>query len=223
MIQCVLFDLDGTLADTVEDLVSALNQLRLSQQLEPVSIDSIRPYVSQGTPGMLKAAYGIDTHHKDFASLKEQFLNLYHQQLCQKTQLFPGIELCLNELDNNHIAWGIVTNKPEFLTQPLLKQLALEQRAQVIVCGDTFPHKKPHPMPLLEACKTLNTDPQHCIYIGDDKRDMQAAKAANMCSVAATWGYIPPDENPNQWNADYLLKSSSALSALLKQLIEQHT
>ncbi len=207
----VLFDLDGTFADTALDLGFALNQVLLSQGKASLPLSTIRPFVSKGAPGLIALGFGIDANHPEYETLRTRLLTLYQRRLVKDTQLFSGIAELITRLEAEGTPWGIITNKPDFLTQPLMKQLQLETRASVIFSGDTFAEKKPHPLPLLNAAKTLNLDPSGCVYIGDDERDIIAANAANMYSIAALWGYIVPGENPKNWPAKLSLKHSEEL------------
>ncbi|MCO7223852.1 phosphoglycolate phosphatase [Pleionea sp. CnH1-48] len=214
----VLFDLDGTFADTARDLAFALNELLVAQGRPPMTFEDIRPYVSKGTPGMLGIGFQVTPADKEFEPLKQRFLAIYQRAVCRHTVLFDGIEKLITDLESAGIPWGIITNKPDFLTQPLIKALELDERAAVVYSGDTFGEKKPHPLPLLEAAKTLNVDALNCVYVGDDERDMMAAKAAGMKAVAALWGYIPPQEDPQSWPADSWVENSEQLQEALTQL-----
>ena len=220
-VTALLFDLDGTFADTAPDLANALNQLLQAEGRPPLPFERIRPYVSQGSPGMLKVGFQLTSNDTEFARLKEEFLAIYQRQLCIQTRLFDGIQTTLEWLEHKQMIWGIVTNKPDYLTQPLIRQLKLPQAPAVVISGDTCKEKKPHPMPLLEACKRLAIAPEQCIYVGDDRRDIQAAKAALMKSISAEWGYIAPNQDPAQWQADQRLTHASQLVAAVTAFCEK--
>lgn len=220
MIHLVLFDLDGTLADTAPDMAAALNQLRAEESLPPLPFAAIRPEVSHGSPAMLKLGFDIATDAPAYPALRQRFLDLYEAQLCRKTVLFPGVPDLLDAIERQSLRWGIVTNKPGWLTDPLLEQLALTSRATCVVSGDTTPNRKPHPDPLLHACQLASTSPAACVYVGDAVRDVQAAHAAGMATVVARYGYIADHEQPDDWGADYLIESPADL---LSWLTIQHT
>ncbi|WP_144393581.1 HAD family hydrolase [Pleionea sediminis] len=214
----ILFDLDGTFADTAQDLAFALNEVLNSQGKERLAFELIRPVVSKGAPGLLKLGFNLNPGDREYDILRDRLLTIYERNLCRKTVLFKGIEDTIEYLEKNGLPWGIVTNKPEFLTTPLIKQLSLEERASVVISGDTFSEKKPHPMPLLEACRIINIEPQNVWYVGDDERDVIAANAAKMTSVAALWGYFSKKENPENWKATLCFSDATALLNYLKQL-----
>lgn len=215
MIKAVLFDLDGTVADTAPDLGAALNHTRATRGLSPLPLASIRPQASHGSKGLLKLGLGIDTDHPDFIPLRDIFLDYYEHNICVHTTLFDGINELITELEQQNIIWGIVTNKPERFTAPLMKELQLDQRAAVIVSGDTCEHSKPHPAPMLHACKHIGIDSTECIYLGDDLRDIQAAHAANMRGYIAAYGYIDPHINLNDWQADGEINHPSLLKSFI--------
>ncbi|WP_196138266.1 HAD family hydrolase [Aliikangiella sp. G2MR2-5] len=214
----VLFDLDGTLVDTALDLGNALNYLLIKSGREPLADKSIRPFVSGGTPALIKLGFGYEMEDPEFPSLKQAFLDYYEQNLCRYSKPFNGILDALTFLETNEIQWGIVTNKPDYLTKPLLEVLNLSHRSAVTISGDTYDRKKPDPFPLLQACKIINVKPQHTFYIGDDHRDIVAAQAAEMLSVSVGWGY-PGEKNPLDWQAKYHLNASSDLQPFLKSLL----
>ncbi|MEE4244512.1 MAG: HAD-IA family hydrolase [Kangiellaceae bacterium] len=217
--KAVLFDLDGTLADTAPDLAHALNELLTSQGKSPLPFETIRPYVSKGALGLIKLGFNIDENHQDYPRLRERYLAIYERAIYRDTKLFAGLEQLLNWCENNQIPWGIITNKPENLTRLLLSKMQLSERSSVTFCGDTFEFKKPHPYPLTEAAKSLKVVPEECIYVGDDERDMLAAKAAGITAVAANWGYIPPGDDSANWPADIWLDKSEDLALLI---VDQH-
>lgn len=208
-IKAILFDLDGTLADTAPDMSRAINRLRIEEGFEPLPAEDIRPQVSNGSLGLVKLAFGItpDTDVKNFEQLRDRFLDLYAGDICQGTGLFDGMAEVLEHLEALNMPWGIVTNKPEFLTTPLVEKMGLTQRSGSTISGDSIPQRKPHPAPLLLACREIATDPQRCLYLGDAERDIQAARAARMPNAVAGWGYIDTNDAPEQWGADELLGS----------------
>jgi N-acetyl-D-muramate 6-phosphate phosphatase len=218
--RAVLFDLDGTLADTAPDLVAAANKMRAHRGLERVPFEQLRPLASAGARGLIGGAFGIGPEHHDFASMREEFLANYEADLCIETTLFPGIGDLLDELDAREIRWGIVTNKVGRLTMPLVEQLGLGRRARCVVSGDTTPHAKPHPAPLLYAASELALLPEQIVYIGDDLRDVQAGFAAGMVTVAAAYGYCGTDLPPTMWRAQHIVDSPVQLRRLLSELNE---
>ena len=217
MFEAVLFDLDGTLADTAPDLGGATNQL-LQEENRPVkSIASLRPFVSQGVKGLLWAGLGIAPDHADYDRLTERFLELYSARLCEATVLFDGIPVLLDELEANRLKWGIVTNKRRRFTDPLAELLALSPRTCCVVSGDTTPEPKPSPRPILHACELLNCQPEKTIYVGDDRRDIVAGKAAGCMTIAVSFGYFGDSGPIETWGADMIIDHPSEISAFLKQ------
>jgi phosphoglycolate phosphatase len=210
-VRAVLFDLDGTIADTAADLAAALNRIRADRSLPPLEVPLLRPRASDGTRGMLDAGLGITREHPEFEALKEAFLGYYQSALCEHTQLFPEAERVLAEIERRGLAWGIVTNKASRFTLPLLERLQLSHRAAAIVCGDTTAQAKPHPAPLLHAASSLGVEAGHCVYVGDAERDVMAARAASMKAIVASYGYIGSDVRPESWAPDGLIASLPAL------------
>ena len=205
MIRAVLFDLDGTLADTAADLASALNRLRTEHQRSPLPLELMRPHTSSGARGLLKVGFDIDPHDERYIPMRDRFLDLYGEALCVHTQLFEGMAELLGELDRKTVAWGIVTNKPKRFTDPLVRLLQLHARAACVVSGDTTPRSKPAPDPLLHAAALIRIQPAACLYVGDDVRDVQGARAAGMPVIAAGWGYLGAEGDPSAWGADAVL------------------
>ena len=204
-IRAVLFDLDGTLADTAPDLAGALNRLLAECGRGPVPIERARPVTSSGARGMLQVGFGIDPLHDDYAALKARFLDLYADRICVETSLFDGVAELLAALESRALPWGIVTNKAERFTLPLLSTLQIAKRAACVVGGDTTPRAKPHPEPLLHAARAMSLEPAHCLYVGDDLRDVQAARAAGMAVLAAGYGYLGEPGDPHAWGADAVI------------------
>ncbi|TKC91553.1 HAD family hydrolase [Trinickia terrae] len=216
--QAVLFDLDGTLADTAPDLAAAVNKMRHDRGLDMLPLEDLRPLASAGARGLIGGAFGIGPEHHEFASMREEFLANYEADLCIETILFPGIGELLDELDERGVRWGIVTNKVARLTEPLVELLGLDLRARCVVSGDTTPHSKPHPAPLLHAAKELDVHPERIVYVGDDLRDVQAGFAAGMITVAAAYGYCGTDLPPTQWHAQHVVQSTGELQRLLREI-----
>ena len=210
--RAVLFDLDGTFADTAADLVRALNRLRANRGLADLPVAGLRQYASAGARGLIVAGLQMLPDHPDYAATRKEFLKHYSDEICIDTRLFPGIEELLQAIEARGTLWGIVTNKSTTLTRQLLMEMRLIDRPGCIVCGDTTPHLKPTPASLLHAAKVLDLAPRDCIYVGDDLRDMLAAHAASMHSVAAAWGYGDALES---WNADTVVAKPEDLIALL--------
>ncbi len=205
MIRAVLFDLDGTLADTAPDLTGALNRLLIELGRPSVPLAAARALTSSGARGMLKAGLGIGPEHADYEDLKRRFLDFYAADICASTTLFDGVEVLLETLEMRGMAWGIVTNKPARFTLPLLARLALTARSRCIVSGDTAARSKPFPDPLLHAASLLAIAAADCLYVGDDLRDVQAARAAGMRNLAAAYGYLGENGDPHAWGADAVI------------------
>ncbi len=214
-IEAVLFDLDGTLADTALDLGAALNQLLCEEKRPPLTAEVIRPHTSNGTRGLIRLGFDLGPEDTHYAELARRFLEHYAASVCQHTVLFPGIPTLLDTLDTQEIRWGVVTNKPHRFTVPLLAALGLEARCACIVSGDSTPHPKPAPDPLLLACKTACVHPEQTLYVGDDVRDIVAGRAAGMVTVAARWGYLGVEEIPENWGAHYLIDTPEELLPLI--------
>jgi 2-phosphoglycolate phosphatase len=206
-VRAVLFDLDGTLADTAGDLAAALNRVRSDRALPPLPLETLRPYASHGTRGMLDVGMNIGRDHAEFEPLRDAFLAYYAEALCVESHLFAGADQVLAELGSRGLRWGIVTNKASRFTLPLLERLALSQRAGAIVCGDSTPQSKPHPAPLLAAAAALAIDATECVYVGDAERDVAAGRAAGMKTLVAAYGYIRTEEAPERWLADGFIAS----------------
>ncbi|AOT08062.1 HAD family hydrolase [Pseudoalteromonas luteoviolacea] len=206
MIQAVLFDLDGTLLDTSDDLGAALNHVLTEHELPTLSKSEYSPAISNGVKALLEVGFKDKLVNYDLATLRQQVLDFYESNIAIHSHCFDGIDKLLQYLHQNGIAVGIVTNKPEFLTFPLLKHIETLRNIEVVICGDTLEVAKPHPAPLLLAAEKLGANVSQTIYVGDAERDIAAAKAANMRSVAALWGFIPSLEVARSWQADLNLK-----------------
>ena len=204
-VRAVLFDLDGTFADTAPDLARALNRIRAERGLPPLPPEVARPHASSGARGLLKVGFGITPEDADYAVLREKFLDFYEQDLCVETRLFDGIPDVLVKIRALKLPWGIVTNKGKRFTAPLLRLLAVDHLAACVVSGDSTPHVKPHPAPLMLAASQLKLEPTACVYIGDDLRDAQAAYSAHMPFLAAGWGYLGEGGDPRGWGAAAVL------------------
>ena len=214
MIRAVLFDLDGTFADTAPDLGYAVNQMRLARGLAPVPDAITRPVTSSGARGLLGAGFGITPDHADFPAMRDEFLNLYAANLCRDTRLFDGMAALIDALESRAITWGIVTNKAERFALPLMTLLGYGTRAACIIGGDTTGKLKPHPAPLYAAAQAIRCPPEHCLYVGDDERDIQAGKAAGMKTVAVRYGYLN-GSNPAEWGADSVVDHPQNILQLL--------
>jgi phosphoglycolate phosphatase len=210
-VAAVLFDLDGTLADTAPDLAAALNRVRADRGLAPLPYADLRPLASHGARGLVGAGFGVAPNDAEFAALRDAFLAHYEAALCVESVLFDEIAELLDAIEARGLGWGIVTNKLTRYTLPLLDQLRLSPRAGAVVCGDTTPHAKPHPAPLLHAARTLGIPPAHCLYVGDAQRDIEAGVAAGMPAIVASYGYIEPDDRPASWPATGFIDRPSAL------------
>ncbi len=211
MLEAVLFDLDGTLIDTAPDMARTVNEMRRRRSLAAVPLEQVRPFVSHGARGMITAAFRIQTDDPQFQAMREEFLQIYADNICIDSQLFPGMESLLGHLEERDIAWGVVTNKFERLARPLMDALNLTDRAAIIVGGDTCPRPKPYPDPLLHAAAELSVVPARTLYVGDDKRDVAAARAAGMPVVVAAYGYLGDGDPPALWGADAILESPEAV------------
>jgi phosphoglycolate phosphatase len=214
----ILFDLDGTLLDTAQDMACALNQVRNLYQLPDLPLELVRPIAGQGTRALLKLGFGI-TDEAQFLLLREQFLTFYQKNCAETAYFFPNVQKVLTHLEENNILWGIVTNKPQRFAQEILHKLELARRAACVIYGDTLPHAKPHPAPIHHACQLIQKNPAHCLYVGDMETDVIASKAAGMPAMVALYGYFDSHEDPYRWGADAYIKQPLDIIDWLEQKI----
>lgn len=219
MTALILFDFDGTLADTAPDLGAAANRQRIRAGLEPLPLEVLRPYSSAGARGLLRCALNLMPTDEAYEAHRVQFLKDYEAAMTVDTCLFDGVPELLAQIKNEGMAWGIVTNKATYLATPIVKALGLAQECAVLVCGDTTAHSKPHPLPLLHAAQQAGYNVERCLYVGDDLRDIQAAQAAGMPSIAAAYGYCGPEHPPETWQADHCAYSAREMWPAIKQLM----
>jgi N-acetyl-D-muramate 6-phosphate phosphatase len=217
--KAVLFDLDGTLADTAPDLANALNQVLIENNKPPLTFEEIRPIVSHGGIALIRLGFNIEPDQPKFENYRNRLLTIYEQNICQHTVLFPGLDKLLLQLEQHNILWGVVTNKPDWLSKPLIKHLNLTHRIASLVCGNTLTERKPHPAPLLHACKEMNISPEQCIYIGDAARDIEAGKRAGMLTIAAAYGYIEDHDPAENWQAEHIVYDSNKLTSQIMPLL----
>ena len=217
-IRTVLFDLDGTLVDSAPDLAGATNEMLVARGLPALPLEFLRPMVGAGARGMMGLAFQVAPQDPRFGALKAEFFDRYELRLLQETQVFAGVPELLDALSHAGLAWGIVTNKSERFALPLTAGLGLAVRAAAIVGGDSTPHTKPHPAPLLEAARRAGVAPEHCVYVGDDHRDILAGRAAGMLTVAVSWGYLGQGEAIEDWGADLIVDTPAQLLAWLQAL-----
>ncbi|VAW93596.1 Similar to phosphoglycolate phosphatase, clustered with ubiquinone biosynthesis SAM-dependent O-methyltransferase [hydrothermal vent metagenome] len=208
-IKTVLFDLDGTLIDTAPDLADALNFTLRKNNYPVLSLEQIRPHVSNGSIALVEFGFNIDSTNQNFEHYRNELLDYYTENIANKSRLFPEFNEVLETIETRGLNWGIVTNKPSYLTIPLLKKLNLEQRAATIVSSDTLEFRKPHPAPMLHACKEAGSKPSECIFIGDAQRDVEAGINAKITSLVALFGYIGNNDNPKNWGADGYIHCAS--------------
>jgi len=206
----VLFDLDGTLLDSAPDMLATVNRMLAARGGAPMALEAIRPHVSRGARAMSSAAFPLVPPER-VPELVPEFLEVYREELGRYSRPFDGIEAMLSALEQAGSRWGIVTNKPEYLAREILPQLGWETRCAVLVGGDSLPERKPHPLPLLHAAAAIAIDPADCVYVGDDRRDIDAARAAGMPSVVALWGYRLDDDDPAAWQGDVMVDAPARL------------
>ena len=215
-IDAVLFDMDGTLIDSAPDLGAAADKMRTDRGLPSLPLAQYRPMAGAGARGMIGVAFGVSQQHAEFESLKEEFFANYEACMTLRTYAFEGVAEMLGGICQAGLKWGVVTNKSERFTLPLTRSMLLFNSAQTIISGDTTPHAKPHPAPLLEAARRLNVAVDRCAYVGDDERDIIAGRAAGMPTVAAAYGYLGTNADTAGWNADATIVSPSELLQLLQ-------
>lgn len=214
-VRAVLFDLDGTLIDSAPDLGAAADQMRVARGLASLPLENYRHMAGAGARGMLSVAFGMGTDHPDYAALRDEFFGHYEARMTQLTRPFDEVPDMLDSLQSAGLPWGVVTNKAQRFTLPLTAAMPLFEQARAVVCGDTTPHPKPHPAPLLEAARRLGLAASDCIYVGDDERDIVAGRAAGMATVAARYGYLGARTDVGAWQADAIIDSPGALLKLL--------
>ena len=212
----ILFDLDGTLVDTAPDMAAALNHILNEEGMDSLPLSTIRPHVSRGGLALTQLAFDATRAEDDIEPLRLRFLDYYLEHVADNSRLFDGFDEVLKKLEQAAIPWGIVTNKPGWLTDPLLRQLGLDKRSAVSISGDTTAQKKPHPLPLLTAAEAIGKRCEDCLYIGDDPRDIEAGKAANMTTVVARYGYIADPDDIDGWQADHQIEKPQDILTLLK-------
>ena len=217
-IDAVLFDLDGTLIDTAPDMVAALHQLQQAYGAEPLPYEEARANVSNGAIGLLRLAFPAAAE-SDFETLHREYLERYEGSVCVESRMFPDMPELLDALDARKCPWGVVTNKPQRLTGPLLAALGLTSRLCCAVSGDTLPQRKPDPAPLLLGCQQAGTSPKRTVYVGDAARDMEAGRAAGMATIAAAYGYIVPGDDPATWEPDAIASDTKELAKMLLKAV----
>jgi phosphoglycolate phosphatase len=215
VIKAALFDLDGTFADTAPDLAASLNYVRAARNLPPLPLGILRPQASHGSRGLLKVGFDIEPEHPDFIPLRDMFLDHYANNICVQTRLFSDMAELIDTLEQRNIKWGIITNKPDRLTVPLMHALGYADRAACLISGDTCNNAKPHPEPMFKACKNIGIPPAHCLYLGDDLRDMKAANASGMQGIIANYGYVTANASIESWNAHGSINKPTELISYL--------
>jgi phosphoglycolate phosphatase len=211
----VLFDLDGTLIDSAPDLAGACNEMRAERGLPPLPYEHLRRMVGSGARGMVGTSFGLVPGDDGYLALRDEFLARYEARMMHETRVFAEMEPVLAWLRDEALPWGIVTNKATRFAAPLVESLGLAGTAAVLVCGDTVAYSKPHPAPLLEAARRLALAAGDCVYVGDDRRDVEAGRAAAMATIVAAWGYLGAGDAPAAWGADYVIEQPGALIALI--------
>ena len=219
-LKAVLFDLDGTLLDTAPDFVTSLNLLLKEETRQPLNDQLIRNTVSNGAKALIQLAFpSLTDTHADFERLRQRLLTLYTQHLAEKTKPFDGINELLHFIKQQNLVWGVVTNKPFLYTEPLLKKMPFPVAPQTVICPDHVTHRKPHPEPMLLACKQLHCKPFEAVYLGDHRRDIEAAQNASMKTIACAYGYIEANDNIRNWRADYVVQQVNDIIPILQPLI----
>jgi 2-phosphoglycolate phosphatase len=216
-VRAVLFDLDGTLIDSAPDLAAAVDKMRIDRGLTSLPLAHYRPVAGAGARGLLGIAFGVTPEHPDFATLREEFFSNYQQCLTQRTRAFLGVPELIAALETRGLPWGVVTNKSARFTGPITSAMPLFASASAIISGDTTPHAKPHPQPLLEAAQRMHIPPERCVYVGDDERDIVAGLAAGMGTVAVSYGYLGQKTDTCQWGAHATIHCAEDLLPLIAQ------
>ena len=216
-VDAILFDLDGTLIDSAPDLAAAAEKMRLDRGLPSLPLGLYRPMTGSGARGMISVAFGLNPDDAGYAALKDEFFVHYARCMTQHTCAFEGVQSLVVQLGQRNLVWGVVTNKAERFTIPLTRSMPLFDAAAVVISGDTTPHLKPHPEPLLEAARRLGMEPVRCVYVGDDARDIAAGRAAGMGTVAADYGYLGKQSDTALWGAHATIKSPLELLQLLDE------
>jgi phosphoglycolate phosphatase len=216
--RAALFDLDGTLLDTAPDMVPVLNRLRDEENLPALPFAAVRPYVSNGSAGLVRLGFP-DADASRVNQLQQRYLALYASALLGATRVFPGVDTLLEQLESTGVPWGVVTNKPGYLTEPLLAGLGLRRRAACVVSGDTLPQRKPHPAPVAHAVASVGADARQSIYVGDAQRDIDAGRGAGLRTIAVSYGYIPPGDDPGAWGAEAVVISGAHLAATVRAFL----
>jgi phosphoglycolate phosphatase len=213
----ILFDLDGTLADTAPDLARTLNLLLIERNTPPLPFDQIRPHVSNGAAALVTLGFSLESNAPGFDELRQRFLELYTANLCRGTTLFPGMAELLQQIEQQSMRWGVITNKPARFTEPLMKALGIAARAACIISGDSASKRKPDPEPMLLACSQIGVEPGNCLYIGDARRDIDAGLNAGMQTLVANFGYIGTHDSPADWQAHGIIETPLAIMDWLQQ------
>ncbi|GGA98390.1 HAD family hydrolase [Agarivorans gilvus] len=217
----VLFDLDGTLLDTAPDLGAAANYVLAQHQQAPLTLEQARQLSSHGAIGLLKAGFGETWELAQQTQLRQQLLDYYQQHICQGTDFFPGVRQALQWLNQQDIPWGVVTNKPEYLSKLLLAHFIEFEQSGVLIGGDTLVQRKPDPAPMLLACNKLAVQPQHCLYVGDAERDIEAGRNSHMTTMLAGWGYLSENDRPELWQADIECPKSELLTQSIQAWLSE--
>lgn len=219
----ILLDLDGTLADTAPDLALTLNLLLTEHKKPTRSFEEIRPHVSHGAAALITLGFDLDSNSPDFEPLRQRFLDLYSDNLCQHTRLFPGMEALLEQIEQRSLRWGVITNKPARFTEPLLKALGIAARAACIISGDSTRKRKPDPEPMYLACQQIGVQPHNCLYVGDAQRDIDAGRNAGMQTLVARFGYIGKEDKPESWQAHGMIDTPLAILDWLQHYNQSHS